>query len=517
MLLVISIGAPTLIYPFGRDQGNLAYSGSLILKGQIPHRDSWDQKPPGVAYLYALAFLLFGKSVEAVRSLDLIYHLLAAFFLFKLVETLYKGFTAFLAGLFYSLSYFIQSNYFSLAHVDGFLNLPFIAAAYTCYRGQQRGSNVLLFLTGFLCSLAFIIKYPSLLVLIGFSVYLLSGTSSGSMNGHPPRIQRYTGIGSIWSGFILGLLLMALFLFWNDSLSSLIETQLVFNAGYTRLAFQEGFISFLSTALVQLIRYLYYKSFFSVLALTGLVYCFKHRTSENRLILAWFFANLFIVIIQAKFYFYHWMSLVAPFSILSAMGFSRLFQDFRFNRSYFKNENIIFAAVALFLLILPILNSYSRISQTFISVLTGTLSLQGYYTQLDSLQGDFTFATTQAVVDYIQQHTTPQDTIYIWGSEPLIYFLADRSSPTRYTFNVPLLASWGKPSWREELVHDLVRSRPRYFIVVERDEMPWTTGRTEDSKTLLEEFPALKTFLVQNYKEEKRFNQFILYKLNSPS
>ncbi len=516
IFLVLCLGLPTFYYPLGRDQGNLAYSGSIILKGQVPHRDSWDQKPPGVAYLYALAFLLFGKSMEAVRALDILYHLVTVLLLFELVKTLYHTSVAFWAGGLYSLSYFVQNNYFNIAHVDGFLNLPLTAAAYLCYVGQGRRKKTLLFLAGFLCSLAFIIKYPSLLVVLGFILYLLKSKppevapSSNQSN----KFQPWLNSGLLMLGFILGLVLIILYLFQKGALYPLLETQRVFNTGYTRLALHDGFRAFLSTTLVQLSRYVYYKAFFSVLAAAGLVYCFKSKTSENRLVRIWFFASLLGVMVQAKFYYYQWMGLLAPFSILSALGLTEIFQGF-YLKGFYKNEQRIFTLAALFILILPTLNSYQQMSRTFIDLFRGTLSLEEYYARLDFLQGDTSLRTTLAVVDYLQQRTNPEDTIYIWGSEPLIYFLADRATPTRYTFNVPLIVSWGKASWREELLQDLTRSRPRYILVAEKDGMLWTTGRSEDSKTLLEEFSELKTFLMKNYHKEGKIGHLTLYRSNS--
>jgi hypothetical protein len=517
IFLVLCMGLPTFYYPLGRDQGNLAYSGSIILKGQVPHRDSWDQKPPGVAYLYALAFLLFGKSMEAVRALDILYHLIAVLLLFELVKTLYSPSVAFWAGVWYSLSYFVQNNYFSIAHVDGFLNLPLITAAYLCYRGWRHGKKSFLLLAGFFCSLAFIIKYPSLLVFLGFILYLLGSKPPEVIpsSNYPNKFQRWVDSGFLVLGFILGLLLITIYLLQKGALYNLLETQLVFNAGYTRLALQAGFKAFLSTILVQLSRYIYYKAFFSVLAAAGLVYCFKYETSENRLVRIWFFASLLGVVVQAKFYYYQWMGLLAPFSILSAIGLRQIFEGFCLRGFYFKNEQRIFALTALFILILPTLNSYQQMSRTFIDLFRGTLSLEEYYARLDVLQGDTSLRTTLAVVDYLQQRTNPEDTIYIWGSEPLIYFLADRASPTLYTFNVPLVVSWGKASWREKLLQDLARSRPRYILVAERDGMLWTTGRSEDSKTLLEEFSELKTFLMKNYHEEGKIGHLTLYRVNS--
>ena len=65
--------APTVLYPWGRDQGMFAYAGHLVRGGAVPFRDFWDTKPPAIYYVYALAEAVFGYTMRAVRLLDLGY------------------------------------------------------------------------------------------------------------------------------------------------------------------------------------------------------------------------------------------------------------------------------------------------------------------------------------------------------------------------------------------------------------------------------------------------------------
>ena len=60
-----------LFFPFGRDQGNYAYPAWAWLDGQMPYRDVYVFKPPATVWVHALAQLLFGHSMVAVRILDL--------------------------------------------------------------------------------------------------------------------------------------------------------------------------------------------------------------------------------------------------------------------------------------------------------------------------------------------------------------------------------------------------------------------------------------------------------------
>ncbi len=64
--------APTLFYPFGRDQGLYFYiAREWAARGALPYRDSFDQKPPGIYCIYGLANWLSGNAQWGIRALEL--------------------------------------------------------------------------------------------------------------------------------------------------------------------------------------------------------------------------------------------------------------------------------------------------------------------------------------------------------------------------------------------------------------------------------------------------------------
>jgi hypothetical protein len=67
-LLVVRL--PSLVQPMGPDQGLYAYVGERILHGQLAYRDAWDQKPPGIHYIYA-ALRALSKRDAIVPAADL--------------------------------------------------------------------------------------------------------------------------------------------------------------------------------------------------------------------------------------------------------------------------------------------------------------------------------------------------------------------------------------------------------------------------------------------------------------
>jgi hypothetical protein len=76
-LVVVFLRAlPNLRFPIGRDQATYCVIGQGLLHGQLLYRDLWDNKPPGIFYIYALIVKIFGPVMWCVGVVDILLHLL---------------------------------------------------------------------------------------------------------------------------------------------------------------------------------------------------------------------------------------------------------------------------------------------------------------------------------------------------------------------------------------------------------------------------------------------------------
>jgi hypothetical protein len=53
LFLLLLVRLPSVVQPAGGDQGLYGYAGQRILASDVMYRDMWDQKPPGISFLYA--------------------------------------------------------------------------------------------------------------------------------------------------------------------------------------------------------------------------------------------------------------------------------------------------------------------------------------------------------------------------------------------------------------------------------------------------------------------------------
>ena len=141
--------------PFERDEGEYAYAGMMILRGQLPYVDFYNMKLPGVYCLYALVFKLFGQSVAVIRYFLLFVNLITTFFVFKTAQNWLSRKAAWWAsGLFMLLSFSFHAQGW-IANCEQFVNL-FVAASLLFL--TKRWNPAHLFLCGLMLGFATLMK-----------------------------------------------------------------------------------------------------------------------------------------------------------------------------------------------------------------------------------------------------------------------------------------------------------------------------------------------------------------------
>ena len=97
LLAVLFLALPNLRYPIGRDQATYCVIAQGLLQGKQLYRDLWDNKPPGIFYIYALIVKIFGPVMWSIGLIDILWLLAISFCLFRFAERNPGGPTAFLA------------------------------------------------------------------------------------------------------------------------------------------------------------------------------------------------------------------------------------------------------------------------------------------------------------------------------------------------------------------------------------------------------------------------------------
>ena len=104
------------------------------------------------------------------------------------------------------------------------------------------------------------------------------------------------------------------------------------------------------------------------------------------------------------------------------------------------------------------------------------------------------FAEAVPVAAYLKSHSGKDDRIFVFGSEPEIYFYADRLSATGYIYMYDLaFAHPYKAEMQKEMMRQVEQARPE-FVVVVANTMSW--ARTPGEADAL--FPWFDAFTRKN-------------------
>lgn len=516
LLLLIGIGTlliiPTVLYPPGRDQGMFAYSGHLVRGGAVPFRDFWDTKPPAIYYVYALSEILFGCSVHAIRWLDLFWQVGTAAVLFLISRRMARsnGVSA-AAGILYLLAY-ASRGWWNSAQPDDFLNLPLAIAVLGLLRSLDR-ERILLssFAEGVLLGAAFYFKYPMGLMLpVCMAVLLMGkGRSAGT----------FGALAAMAGGFILCVGGYALFLCLAGAWREFLYTEFTWARAYGRVGASprtvwgllhlgnilNSHFSFVSLALLALVGY-------ACAARTG------HPGLRVNLIAIWALAALMNLYIQNKFYIYHYAPLAAPLSICASSALALPFG--RHRARLLRGIAALMVALAVAMPLFIVNKRYNlycmwvyKDSALFLAArLLGGRDLNDYYLNARFTSDDFSLPADMVVGGYVKNGTGPEDPIFIWGCETLVYYLADRRNASRFIHNFPFQCDWTPARFGDDLLADLERTMPALILVVRNDPAWWATGTYEDSLGRLGKYPEMRRFLADNYSFEKGIQDFLIFR-----
>jgi len=97
------------------------------------------------------------------------------------------------------------------------------------------------------------------------------------------------------------------------------------------------------------------------------------------------------------------------------------------------------------------------------------------------MYGDNPFPESVEIAKYIKEHTREGDRVAVIGSEPQIYFYADRKSSTGYIYTYALMEPHDlAPKMQEEMIREIESSAPAFLVFVNIDTswLKWPTSET---------------------------------------
>lgn len=492
---------------YGRDQGIYAVVARTILEGGAPYRDAWDFKPPGIYFIYALATILFGAVLRAVRIFEALCFLaLAGAFIIYLRRHFRSWQAGIIAATLAALAH-VQLDFWDTGQPESFGGI-LIMWALVCitYRSNPNVSSIhfrqLLAWAGcgLLFSLAGLLKpflAGGLLTSVGFVAWKTATVAKGKDRA---RTLRYV-LGAVVIGAALPLFTCGIYFLQKHALQDFYETFFVFAPRYTSISFSAAKLPCFFYTIVTWLPKL------SILSFAGILFALllprRHSQEREGLIHAGG-ALLFPavgIVLQGKMFPYHFGALIPCVSLLAGWGIWKIWAGVRI-------KWIMLLAIGVLL--------YWQMEQSGVNRqnadrLKAFRDSDPFARDKISSKYDVDALVNRQTSEWLLQNTPQSAPVYLWGFEPIIYILANRPCASRYIYNVPQRAAWSKERARKILMNELAEHPPSAIIIAHNDRLAWVTGSELDSAEELARFPELSTFLKTHYLHAVSFGKLDIY------
>ncbi|HEY9630391.1 MAG TPA: glycosyltransferase family 39 protein [Coleofasciculaceae cyanobacterium] len=502
-----------------------------MLDGDIPYVGIWDNKPVGIYLLYILSFLLFGKSIFAIRLLSCGAIAATCYVLYHFSQ-LWAG-NAKLMGVIAALLYIVSTlqNGGTAANTEIFF-IPFVATAYywVAAQWQERTQSVSrwrYFAIGLCLGIAFIIKYVVIYDLVAILLLLavpffLTPSHIAPLQSRHQYFQRAGVFLILLLGFLLPFFLMASFFVLTGSFSDF------FYANFTANKIRNIDRNFSLRVVIEALVFQLRKNFPLWIGL-ALIWpaLFKQISSTERrlslIILVWILIPLLGVLLTFKvnFYDHYFLPLLPPLSLITAfflvklLGERNALSDRNPRRSNLPETSHAEPS--------PGWRITRSLARKYLPLLCAIALLIGFYAAADLQKSAkfFYFSYIKGVPHYqdkaaevsayLQPRIQPDNYIYVADYDPVVYFLSKAKIPTRYAYpfflmgeNLPKVA--GANSMQE--LSALMQKRPLYVVM---------SARTKEEEHNRLFYSKLKAWLEQDYSLERLDNEVKLYRRKSSS
>ena len=533
-LVLVLVRVPSLAQPAGADQALYSYVGRTILIGGQPYLDAWDQKPPGVHFLYALLWAAWPhESVIAAADLA------AAIAVAALLVVLGRRLTTHRAAGEAAALVFLAFGNPAWTRLGGvrvrgqsevFIGLFATAALLLALRamreyGWSPGANprvrtMPLFAAGIMLGLAVLFKYNAALhgVPVAFVIALAlwrerQGARAGRARDVSPQAPSLLAAGTrvlLWvaAGVAVPIAAMVAHFAWHGGLRDLYLATVTYNVQYSGETYASAwaFLRYLLTFPVQHSRV-------DSLWMLGCGGCALLLWAGRRhpwlwTAPIWVAAACLVIAVNGSRGLPQYFLQAGPALALAA-GLAGAWTWARLGRTS-RSVLLVLVTVAVWRVSDPprLAASVRYDWQGF----SGSLDRERYLSRFGRVDsGDkYSALAVHRLAEYLRAHSQPDDTVYVFGFSPWAYVGAERQSASRFFWSRPVIVGFaeGRPGYGVAgLLDELQTGRPRLLVLQRRD---WDPIDPNSDEFFMGQ-PLLRGWLRDNYTYTRDLHNFEIW------
>ncbi|HET9268209.1 MAG TPA: glycosyltransferase family 39 protein [Vicinamibacterales bacterium] len=507
---------PSIAAPLGIDQGLWASAVRGMARGLSLYQDVWEQRPPGIYFVYLAGFRVLGWTAATVVWLDILAAaattILVAAIAFRLSgrtaaavgAALYAAFT--MPAWLYGYGGLLERSV-----CETFIVVCVAGAAYCAVVLRERVSMTLAVLLGLAAGAAIILK-PNAGIYAPFILGWLLVTRQRRQSGDTRTVTRL--IAAMIAGGLIVPLLTVLWLWQSGLLPEARLAVVDFNRWYVGEAFTlDAFATGFAKAI-------WLRAKTDPLWLAGGAGCLlaawdlvRRRPLDSLAGLAiwWGAAAALTIAVQGvRLYSTYFIQAFPPLVLLATWTLMQIGDRNAVRR-------VVGAATAALMLVLVVQRGY--VPKVVGSARVDLAALRGQMPAHDYLERFGGYGETSRgysaranaeVAEYIRQHTQPDDRVFLFGiNGASLYFLADRLPAHRFLrANFFATTEFPNAAFRvESVVQNLRQARPAY-VVFERLRSAAEWARIIDALPQRAEVAEL----LSGYKLEATIEDFTVYR-----
>lgn len=577
VLIIILPQSPVYVTHLGIDQGVYQYEGNTILAGKTPYKDAWDHKQPLTYFIYALATFMIPQNFWGVWVIEFIFLSLAGVSAFYLLQKFCSplGSLGIVLPALFSVS--LLNNYATPEQMA----IPFSVVALLVFfvllakEDRVRGRGYFLgLILGILTALIFFLKQVLVAVPLAIAIYYVFHIVTQK------RWKSIINIGFFLLGFGMISLLILGFLFSRHALSDYWNDAYVFNFMYSQSGLVEklnsilnqlefiytvpafwvtfglwiGVLIFSLILQIPLLSRLWKKRGFSLVTLVGGFLVIGVILIRNLftgifdlgileitgLILGILFiaAGITKIIFPASVRFLEKIAnldfiqeihsqptelrgmLFVAILLLPIVLFLNSFSGQYYPYYYFCLFPEIILLLGLSVRLFTIFGTFERSKEIVICLILGLFLASGYTPLLELITHYKAIPDPQYLeaINYIEKATLPTDKIYVWGLDTAIYGAVNRTSPSKYFYQLGAV-DWEEYAQRygvvEEILRDFQKSKPILFILPADINMGTNNSECLQAAEKRNHDQPIFLYLCENYQLVQNFDRLQIFKLNN--
>jgi len=406
------------------DEGQYLLTSKKMLEGWVPYRDIAESKPLGMHLSLIPAVLLCGTDFVKLRLYAAFIVSLTAFFIFLIGERIKNVRVGLLGAVIFACIEAFPNFYGYNLLTEPIANLVIAALFYLLVKGELDSKRALLI--GILTAAACSVKQTSVFVFIPLAFVFLY------CNGNRKRILLSFLVG----GCIVAIPIL-LYLALNSALG---------DAAYWTCLYLIKLGG--STVEYKIETFGVLLFLFSPFAFPALLSSINPK-KDTKIIWLWLVGSL--VLIQVGYAWLHnYLFAAPPLSILAALGIDRLFEMMRTRNA------LGYAARGALIILYIIISLMIFLEMSWISNIRASGSTSSFYPSWED---------QRRISEFISSNTNSGDGIFVFRSNPEIYYLSDRKPVTRMTFffggHMPAMS---EREMDEFVFQPLEKHKPEYFV-----------------------------------------------------